>query len=562
MGRSSRGVAVGTIRREGGNVRSMTATSGSSSRRRKGKPAGPAALRAEAEVRLIQDPAAAPSPPAESLLHELQVHQIELEMQNEELRRIQVELEETRDRYRDLYEFAPVAYLTLSRDGVITEINLTGAALLGKDRARLISRRFAAFVAAENLEFWHGHLLHALRHSGRHECDLKLRRADGTVFFGHLDLQGTDVGGAPGVRLAITDISRLKQAEDRLLKSQAQLKTLVRHAPVSIAMFDRHMNYLAASDRWLAEYGRGEANLTGLNDYEVHPDIPAEWRKIHQQGLAGATVKKDEDLWIQADGTRLWLRWAVVPWTDDNGAVGGIIISTDNITDHKQAENDLRQLAVEATLAEERERQAIAIDLHDDLGQLLHVARIKLDTLARAMPDTAAAGGLVDELSDLVAEASGSVRSLTSQLSPPALRDLGLLPALSWLADEMERVYGLTVVVKDDGAAKPLTPAQSAILFRAVRELLINVSKHAGAEQAVVRLRADGTGLRIGVEDQGIGMADWRAAILARKGFGLASVRERITFLKGAMTIRANPGAGTIVILEMPFESSLGEDAP
>lgn len=220
----------------------------------------------------------------------------------------------------------------------------------------------------------------------------------------------------------------------------------------------------------------------------------------------------------------------------------------------------LRQLAVDATLAEERERRAIARDLHDDLGQILHVAKIKLDALIRKVPaDTA--GALGRELDRLISSASARVRSLTSQLSPPVLHTMGLVPALAWLAEEMERSYGLIVEVEDDGRPKPLTPAQSAILFRAVRELLINVSKHAGTAFARVEAAVDGDFLVLRVEDEGTGIGDVGKALSGHRGYGLASVRERITFLSGAMDIRANPGEGVTVSLRMPLDRAKAASA-
>jgi two-component system, chemotaxis family, sensor kinase Cph1 len=125
---------------------------------------------------MIRDPGDEASPSLEHLLHELRVHQTELEMQNDELRRTQLALEESRDRYVDLYEFAPVGYLILSKADEIAKINLTGATMLGVDRAKVISRRFTTFVAASDHDCWHRHLVHALHHSGRHECELTLLR--------------------------------------------------------------------------------------------------------------------------------------------------------------------------------------------------------------------------------------------------------------------------------------------------------------------------------------------------------------------------------------------------
>ncbi|MBD9357210.1 ATP-binding protein [Methylomonas albis] len=142
----------------------------------------------------------------------------------------------------------------------------------------------------------------------------------------------------------IEDITERKLFEESLNKSQAQLKTFIQHAPISIAMFDKEMNYLSVSGRWLADFGSGQASLMGLNYYQVNPDMPANWRDIHQQGLSGATINNDEDLWVQADGTMRWLRWVVSPWSDENAAIGGVIISIEDISDRKLAKEEIRRL--------------------------------------------------------------------------------------------------------------------------------------------------------------------------------------------------------------------------
>ncbi|HEY6037159.1 MAG TPA: ATP-binding protein [Kofleriaceae bacterium] len=139
-------------------------------------------------------------------------------------------------------------------------------------------------------------------------------------------------------------MTELARAHDEVGgQPEAQLRGFIRHAPVSIAMFDRAMNYIAASDRWLAAYGRGHASLVGLNHYAVHPDLPERWKAIHQQALAGATLHEDEDLWIPADGSEHWLSWTAMPWRDETGAIGGIVMSSEDITPRKRGERVLRE---------------------------------------------------------------------------------------------------------------------------------------------------------------------------------------------------------------------------
>ncbi|OGT01471.1 MAG: hypothetical protein A2Z65_06845 [Gallionellales bacterium RIFCSPLOWO2_02_58_13] len=155
--------------------------------------------------------------PTEKLQHELQVHQIELEMQNEQLRQSEVELEKSRDRYVDFYDFAPVGYLTLNHEGMIDEINLTGAALLKVARNKLPYHRFASFVATEDRDRWHHHFLSVLKHDDSLSCELALQRDNEPRFYAHLDcLRLKKDGKEPVVRIVLTDITERKQAETEL----------------------------------------------------------------------------------------------------------------------------------------------------------------------------------------------------------------------------------------------------------------------------------------------------------------------------------------------------------
>lgn len=95
------------------------------------------------------------------------------------------------------------------------------------------------------------------------------------------------------------------------------------------------MNYLATSGRWCAQYGRGHDNLAGQNHYQVLSDQPAEWQDIHQRVLAGETVSREVDLWIQADGSQHWLNWTAVPWIESGGRIGGMIISAEDISQRR-----------------------------------------------------------------------------------------------------------------------------------------------------------------------------------------------------------------------------------
>lgn len=179
-------------------------------------------LREQAEAMVVSlSPDQINSQPAEILLHELLVHKVELEMQNEELRRAYSSLEEARDRYIDLYEFAPVGYITISREGLINEINLTGSTLLGWERTKLLKRRFSQFVAQPDRDRWHRLFLNMMEHtnsdSNKHEFGLQITRADDSLFYAHLNcLPKMMKDEAPILRIALTDITQQKTALDQL----------------------------------------------------------------------------------------------------------------------------------------------------------------------------------------------------------------------------------------------------------------------------------------------------------------------------------------------------------
>lgn len=149
-----------------------------------------------------------------ALVHELMVHQIELKMQNEELRRTQLDLAAARDRYVDLYDFAPVGYFTLDASGVVVEANLTGAALLGQERASLLRRNLACFIKAADGDRWHLHRLHTLKNEGVQRIELSLQLPSGELRQGQLDcLRVMQRQGEPLLRLTLIDITLRKQAE-------------------------------------------------------------------------------------------------------------------------------------------------------------------------------------------------------------------------------------------------------------------------------------------------------------------------------------------------------------
>lgn len=188
---------------------------------------------------------------------------------------------------------------------------------------------------------------------------------------------GTNLLNEEGVNAIVInyrDVTEKKLAEESLFFSQQQLLSMIREAPLTIAMFDLAMRYVAVSERWVEEYGRGQTDLIGRSHYEINPDIPERWKEIHQRGLSGETLKNDDDLWVQADGTHKWLRWAIVPWHDGKGHIEGIILSAEDITVRRQAEIALTQS--EQNYRNLLEHASDAIFIFNDQGQYILVNEV------------------------------------------------------------------------------------------------------------------------------------------------------------------------------------------
>jgi two-component system, chemotaxis family, sensor kinase Cph1 len=217
-----------------------------------------------------------------------------------------------------------------------------------------------------------------------------------------------------------------------------------------------------------------------------------------------------------------------------------------------QRTEQLRALAADLEAVEDRERRQIARDLHDDLGQILAAARIRLTTLCQHEgSDVSATANQVDAL---INRANNAIRSLAAQLAPDVLHELGLSPALEWLAEEVESTFGIKVAVRDDGQPKPLAQETRSILYRAVRELLINVAKHAQIGSATVEVEREDSRVVVTVKDPGIGY-DPTAPAQGRP-LGLISLRERLSHIGGTVLIHSTPGHGTEVVLTAPLSGT------
>ncbi len=227
--------------------------------------------------------------PNEILLHELMVHKVELEMQNEELRKAHLSMEEARDRYWHLYEFSPVGYITVSREAVISEINLTGCSMLGVNRTKILNHRFPSCIAPHEQDRWHRLFLHIMEHEDNEKqaFDLEMLRNDGSTFHAHLDCLRLRIEDSqPLLRIALTDVSKLKQAEASL-----RIAAILFESKEPRMVTDANKVILQVNQAFISNTGYTTKDIAGqkpsfLKSGRHQPDFyKAMWESINHDGV-------------------------------------------------------------------------------------------------------------------------------------------------------------------------------------------------------------------------------------------------------------------------------------
>ena len=326
------------------------------------------------------------------------------------------------------------------------------------------------------------------------------------------------------------------------------------------------MEFLAVNDAAVDHYGYSRQEFLGMTLRDIRPldDVPALTASVEKVRDNLVKVghwqhrKKDSTL-IDVEITSHELLF--------NGRAARLVLIND-ITERRRVEREnvvyqdrLRFLGAEMSLIEERERRQLATVLHDQVGQVLALAKIKLGTLKEAA-SVAEYRQLSDELRKLLDQAISSSRTLTFELSPPILYELGFETAVQALCEKFQQQHDLRIEFVTDRKPKPLSDDMRILLFRAIRELLVNIVKHARADRVQVSCQRNNSQIVIIVTDDGIGFEPAATAAPApgTRSFGLFSNRERLHHLGGEMTIDSSPGHGTRVTLAAPVQESIEEE--
>ncbi len=354
----------------------------------------------------------------------------------------------------------------------------------------------------------------------------------------------------------------LQENEERIQRSESLLRSVTDGAADAIFVLDREGRLVFANPAIYQVLGIESSDLIGKAVADCFPDA-ATGRAIaryNQQLMETGRAEMIEEVLPTAAGVRSFLT-TKTPRFDTEGRVIGLIGIARDITDRKQAEELFAEqkhhdhLNMELVLAGARERRRVSAVLHDQIGQNLLLQKLKL----RMLEDTTSTPPelqMLSEIRELLDESIAGVRSLTVQLCPPILATLGLTAAVEWLGKKFKSDYNLQVAVTDDGTPKPLDQERREVVYQAIRELLMNVTKHAHTEQAELTMHRAGEQLVVVVADGGSGcISTAKPGTPPGDGYGLHFIKRNMEHFGGEMNVVSEPGRGTRVTLRFPLTS-------
>ena len=360
----------------------------------------------------------------------------------------------------------------------------------------------------------------------------------------------------------IVELNRRKRIEDMLRKGAERYRNLFVNSPLGIYRVNAEGRILMGNPtliRMLGYPSFDELVSVGGKRRDYEPSYLR--KKIKDRLEKEGRVRGFETKWRKRDKTSIFVRENAKAVRSPDGTLLYYEGTVEDITEQKKAEEkiksyqkQLRSLASDLSLAEERERRRIATMLHDHIGQILAISKIKLGALAQLIGNDESMNQL-KEVRNHIEQAIQYTRSLTFELSPPILYDLGLEAALEWLAEQVREHQRINCMFEADAYPKPVSDEIRIVLFSAVRELLMNVTKHAQANVAKITIRRVNDSITVHVADNGIGFVPSKMSFYRdeNKGFGLFSIRERLRHLSGQMEVRSGRGRGTRVILTAPL---------
>ncbi len=498
------------------------------------------------------------------------------------LREAEAQLRESEAMYRAMVDLSPDA-IAVHADGKYVFVNAAAVSLFGGESAQeIVGRNVLELVHADDREAVSDRMRLAVSDGqSTPPAPFTVVRLDGCPV--EVETVGTRIEfhGRPAVQVTMRDITARKRHEDALRHSMESLRLAAELAAIGTWRFDITSGSFTLSRRGRTIYGLPlEGDVTPEQVLETaHPQDLADLKRLIADMVKAPGEQSSEYRIFHPDGSERWVEIKSQTIGDSDGQPSvniGVVI---DITDQKHHEQtllalneslerrvfertaeitqqaeQLRALSLQLTTTEQRERKRLARILHDHVQQLIAGAKMQVQQIKQTS-DPHRMQAIAQNASDTLSEALDASRSLTVELSPPALHEKGLIGGLDWLASRMRQQQNLTVDLHADSQFEIAEEEARFLIFECARELLFNVAKHACVSEADVTIARGGDGLvTLTVRDEGTGFDPDQLSSrdAGEMTFGLFSIRERLAHLGGEMEIESSPGSGTKVTLKVP----------
>jgi PAS domain S-box-containing protein len=472
-----------------------------------------------------------------------------------ERKRAEEALRNSEERYRELFENAKDAYYVHDLSGRYISVNRAAEKLSGRSREDIIGRRFTDFIAPEQVGVITQRLCEKLIDEGETTYETELIASDGRRVPIEVSSRLIIENGL-GVRIqgAARDITERKHAEQALRQSEDRFSKAFHSSPVALTIG-------SLEDGRLLEVNAAFSRMTGFTRDESIGQTTLElglWTAGYRRGMTealknhGAVDNLDIQFRKKSGETRDGLLSAELIHLDTGPCVLGI---GQDVTERNRAERARQSYPRQLIEAQEAERQSIARELHDQIGQVLTAVHLNLETVRKTCgsSDTTA---LVNEALKIVDGAVDQVRDLSFELRPSLLDDLGLAAALRWYADRFAyraEIAVTTNICLPENVTR-LRPELETACFRIVQEALTNVTRHANAKSVIINLHCSKDEIRLSIKDDGDG---FKPDTHFTTHLGLRGMRERALTVGGCLEIISSPQRGTEIRAIFPREAKI-----
>jgi PAS domain S-box-containing protein len=480
----------------------------------------------------------------------------------EDRKKIEKSLRESQARHRIIFEGSRDAIFISSADGTILIFNRSASQLTGYRPDELKKLKIYDLYAKTDPER-HSDFFKRIWAGQSISGEAKISRKDGRTIFTEFSSRKIMYAGKACAHTIARDVTARKQSEAALRRSEAKYRELVQNTnsiivrcdPLGhITFFNEYarkffdfpeqeimgLNILGSIVPWRSSSGRDYRSL--MIDFLKHPERHPTYEIEN----------------VRRNGSRAWIAWTNKPVRDKNDRIVEILSVGVDVTQRKQAQEQVHFLTHQLIKAQENERLRISRDLHDRIAQDLSTLKISLETLFKDQPDETKKK--VSQLSETLHRSIASVRDMAYDLRPPGLDQLGLVKTVYLYCEEFSKSSGVDVDFAAAGVDELSLEYETEInIYRLIQEAMNNIKRHAGARRVTIRLVASSPDIVIRIKDNGKGfdVNDRRQRALKEKRMGLQSMVERVHLLQGKINIQSRPNKGTYILIEIPLKEKV-----